>query len=88
MNAEYPEPQNTCPSTIAAPALHEPPLAKLQSTWPLAACKAYMWPSVSIEHAKTTSFARLTGPWFTLPSGSGVCHRISPVLASMALQNP
>src|SRR6185369_17397723 len=49
-NWRYPEPQNTMPLAIAAPATHAPPLVKLQRTAPVVACSAYMWPCGSAEH--------------------------------------
>src|SRR6202035_4115004 len=39
---QYPEPQYTLPSTIAAPPVSEPPLAKLHKIFPVAASRAYM----------------------------------------------
>jgi hypothetical protein len=41
-----------------------------------------------IEGAYTTPFATVIGPVSTAPLGSGVCHRISPVVGSRALHEP
>jgi hypothetical protein len=41
----YPEPQNTVPLEIAAPARHEPPLSNCHRTAPVAASKANIVPA-------------------------------------------
>ena len=54
--------QKSVPSEIAAPERHEPPLAKLHSSAPVAALSAYMYPSGSSEQPYTTPLAVVTGP--------------------------
>ena len=84
----YPEPQKSMPSEMAAPDRHEPPLAKLQRTAPVAAFRAYMCPSGSREQPNTKPFAVLTGPEVLPPNGGLVCQSTAPVTASKPLQTP
>ena len=85
------------PSTIAGPALTDPPLAQDQSCVPVLASRANIVGSVlakggkkspPIEPAYTTPFATLTGPMSIEPFGSAVCQMIAPVAGSTAPQLP
>src|SRR6187200_1370564 len=76
------------PLEIAAPERHAPPLGKLHSSWPVAALSAYMWPSGSTEHPKTTPLAVVTGPDVPPPCVGRVCQMMWPSLASSADQTP
>ena len=71
------------PSTIDAPSITVPPLAKFQRILPFAASSAYICPE--LEPAYITPFATLTEPLsMVLAVGSAVCQRIFPVATSRA----
>src|SRR5262245_50336776 len=76
------------PSEMAAPERHEPPLLKLHSSAPVAAFRAYMYPSGSREQPYTTPLAVVTGPEVPPPWEGACCQTISPVAALMPLHTP
>src|SRR5215208_4050213 len=76
------------PSEMAAPDRHEPPLAKLHNSAPVAPFRAYMYPAGSSEQPNTTPLAVVTGPEVPPPCDGVCCQSIAPVAALIPLHTP